>query len=263
MSSFTLFSSIGIVLNCFYLLIFYFVEFWTFYLSLSFSVCRSGDSKSLYWSDVSAAYRTRRFSLGHSADVQSWTISITLVLSWSCLVKFFQPVRNSSDAVWTKTPSQPFFWMSRNVGKALRDIQKTAASETAEHNVRRNKLSLQGKKSSGYAHFWNTHLNRREVVMCESKSNVTLTWQHVPQGARALNSGHRFQYSEIEVIYPWAFAFLSRFWKRFVSWPRLFLRGDFKIQSGIAFSKFYSVYSFWSVKKQPSRGNEFRVSILK
>ena len=28
-------------------------------------------------------------------------------------------------------------------------------------------------------------------------------------------SGHPFQYSEIEVIYPWAFVFLSWFWKRF------------------------------------------------
>ena len=148
MSSFTLFSSIGIVLNCFYLLIFYFVKFSTFYLSLSFSVYRSGASKSLYWSDVSAAYR--RFSLGHSADVQSWTISITLVLSWSCLVE------NSSDAVWTKSPSQPFFWMS----------------------------------------------------------NVTLTWQRGTTG-RPRPSGHPFQYSEIEVIYPWAFVFLSWFWKRF------------------------------------------------
>ena len=42
-----------------------------------------------------------------------------------------QPVENSSDAVWTKSPSQPFFWMSRNVGKALRDIQTTATSETS------------------------------------------------------------------------------------------------------------------------------------
>ena len=201
--------------------------------------------------------------LGHSADVQSWTISITLVLSWSCLVKFFQPVRNSSDAVWTKTPSQPFFWMSRNVGKALRDIQKTAASETAEHNVRRNKLSLQGKKSSGYAHFWNTHLNRREVVMCESKSNVTLTWQHVPQGARALNSGHpvpiQWNRSYLPVFLCLSFLVLEEI----CIMAKTVSQSDFKIQSGIAFSKFYSVYSFWSVKKQLSRGNEFRVSILK
>ena len=28
-----------------------------------------------------------------------------------------------------KSPSQPFFWMSRNTPPALRDIQKTAARE--------------------------------------------------------------------------------------------------------------------------------------
>ena len=38
MSSFTLFSSIGIVLNCFYLLIFYFVKFSTFYCHFPFAV---------------------------------------------------------------------------------------------------------------------------------------------------------------------------------------------------------------------------------
>ena len=168
MSSFTLFWSIGIVLNCFYLLICYFVKFSTFYLSLSFSVCRSGDSKSLYWSDVSVAYR--RFSLGHSADVQSWTISITLVLSWSCLVKFFQPVENSSDAVWTKSPSQPFFWMSRKKRLQVRLV-------------------------------W---------IQVECYTYVTTRTRGRPRP-----SGHPFQYSEIEVIYPWAFVFLSWFWKRF------------------------------------------------
>ena len=203
MSSFTLLSSIGIVLNCFYLLIFYFVKFSTFYLSLSFSVCRSGDSKSLYWSDVSAAYRARRFSLGHSADVQSWTISITLVLSWSCLVKFFQPVENSSDAVWTKSPSQPFFWMS----------------------------------------------------------NVTLTWQRVPQDARALVAiPSNTVKSKLFTRGPLSF-FLG--FGRDLHMAKTVSQSDFKIQSGIAFSKFYSVYSFWSVKKQLSWGNEFRVSILK
>ena len=40
-------------------------------------------------------------------------------------------------------------------------------------------------------------------------------------------------------------------------------QSDFKIQSGIAFSKFYSFYSFWSVYHQLSQGNEFRVSIFK
>ena len=201
MSSFTLFSSIGIVLNCFYLLIFYFVKFSTFYLSLSFSVCRSGDSKSLYWSDVSAAYR--RFSLGHSADVQSWTISITLVLSWSCLVKFFQPVENSSDAVWTKSPSQPFFWMS----------------------------------------------------------NVTLTWQRVPQGARALVAiPSNTVKSKLFTRGPLSF-FLG--FGRDLHMAKTVSQSDFKIQSGIAFTKFYSVCSFWSVKQQLSWGNEFRVSILK
>ena len=38
-------------------------------------------------------------------------------------------------------------------------------SVAPEVNAQRNKTSLLGTKSSGIAHFWMTHLNRREVVM--------------------------------------------------------------------------------------------------
>ena len=43
-------------------------------------------------------------------------------------------------------------------------------------NVWRNKLSLQVTKSSSYAHFWNTHLNRCEVVMCGIAEQEMYVW---------------------------------------------------------------------------------------
>ena len=82
------------------------------------------------------------------------------------------------------------FWMSRNVAKALRDIQKTAASETSVNPSRM------------------LHLRDNTYHRAPARLIVAIP----------------FQYSEIEVIYPCSFVFLSWFWKRFVSWPRLFLR---------------------------------------
>ena len=54
------------------------------------------------------------------------------------------------------------FWVFRHkISPSLNRVK----TNTLEGKDRRNKLSLQGTKSSGYAHFWNTHLHRREVVM--------------------------------------------------------------------------------------------------
>ena len=47
---------------------------------------------------------------------------------------------------------------------------------TIEGNVWRNKLSLQVTKSSSYAHFWNAHLNRCEVVMCGIAEQEMYVW---------------------------------------------------------------------------------------
>ena len=45
-------------------------------------------------------------------------------------------------------------------------------TSTLEGNVWRNKLTPEGPKSSVYAHFWNTHLNRCEVVMSPSVHTI-------------------------------------------------------------------------------------------
>ena len=55
-------------------------------------------------------------------------------------------------------------WVVLVVFFAFVFIERVKTS-TLQGKVRRNKLSLQGTKSSSYAHFWNTHLNRREVVV--------------------------------------------------------------------------------------------------
>ena len=83
----------------------------------------------------------------------------------------------------------------------------------------------------------------------------------VPQGARALVAiPSNTVKSKLFTRGPLSF-FLG--FGRDLHMAKTVSQSDFKIQSGIAFSKFYSVYSFWSVKKQLSWGNEFRVSILK
>ena len=76
------------------------------------------------------------------------------------------------------------FWMSlsRSVGKALRDIQTTAAREASVDPSR-------------MLHLRDNTYHRAPACLIVA----------IPS----------------KVIYPWAFVFLSWFWNRFVSWPRL------------------------------------------
>ena len=118
MSSFTLFSSIGIVLNCFYLLICYFVKFSTFYLSLSFSVCRSVTL------NLSIDPTFRPCTAGfHWAIVPMYRVGL-LVLPW-----FFH------DRVWSnffsRSKTRPMLCERSLPRSRFFGCQKTAASETS------------------------------------------------------------------------------------------------------------------------------------